>query len=383
VSKVGADRYEATVQRLRYADIGGDGNYRSLGSLLDAGVGNLGFGLVDLVDSQATNEGVRNLMSQLNPAGYVELANLGLSRVASVQGALANRLASSAVELMYAPAVDGEYTAWTTLYGAQEIRTGDVSKGVSGFDGSSAGNLTGVERQFGKLKLGIMGAAGTSNGNFSIASGRVNADSWHGGVYLQVPAARAVWDAGFSYGRADTTVQRNLGGLGSTSARMENPEYVLRFGLAMPLVAGSGKYSVVPSAHLIHSSYQGREFSEKQLGTGVEANMGRMNEHALVGRFGLEASRWLELFGRLGRFGLRVDWLHHFDLDGREADIALGASEARSRFVGARRSADAIQIGIVGKVALTDRMQLRLNFDQQNDSGRRNIGGSVSLEFRF
>jgi autotransporter-associated beta strand protein len=381
--QVGENRYDVTVQRRRFADIGGEGNYRAVGSLLDGGVGNPGFVLVDALDSQATIQGVRSVMAQLNPAGYVELANLGLSRLASLQGALANRLASSAIELVYAPAVDGEYTAWTTLYGAQEIRNGDVSKGVSGFDGSSAGNLTGVERQFGKLKLGIIGAAGVSNGDFSIASGRVNVDSWHGGVYLQVPAARAVWDAGLSYGRADMTAQRDLGGLGSTSARMENPEYVLHFGLALPLVGGSGKYSLVPSAHLIHSSYQGREFSENGLGTGVEASVRRMSEHALFGRFGFEASRWVELFGRLGRFGLRVDWLHHFDVDGSKADITLGASEARSQFVGARRSADALQIGIVGKVALTDRMQLRLNFDQQTDSGRRSIAGSVSLEIRF
>jgi autotransporter-associated beta strand protein len=383
VSKVGADRYEATVQRLRYADIGGDGNYRSLGSLLDEGVGNLGFGLVDLLDSQATSEGVRNLMAQINPAGYVELANVGLRRVAAVQGALANRLASSAVELMYTPAVDGEYTAWTTVYGGNETRDGDASRGLPGFDGSSAGNLTGVERQIGRIRLGMMGAAGVSHGDFTIASGRVSADSWHGGVYFQVPAARAVFDAGISYGRAETTVRRDLRGLGVTSARIENPECVLHFGMAIPIVGGSGKYTFVPSAHLIHSSYYGRAFSESQVAGGAEASVGRMTEHAYVGRLGLEASRWMELFGRLGRFGVRLDWLHHFEGGGREADIAIGASEARSRFSAARGAADAVQVGLVGKLALTDRTQLRLNFDQQTDSRRRSFGGGVSLELKF
>jgi autotransporter-associated beta strand protein len=383
VSKVGADRYEATVQRLRYADIGGDGNYRSLGSLLDEGVGNLGFGLVDLLDSQATSEGVRNLMAQINPAGYVELANVGLRRVAAVQGALANRLASSAVELMYTPAVDGEYTAWTTVYGGNETRDGDASRGLPGFDGSSAGNLTGVERQIGRIRLGMMGAAGVSHGDFTIASGRVSADSWHGGVYFQVPAARAVFDAGISYGRAETTVRRDFRGLGVTSARIENPECVLHFGMAIPIVGGSGKYTFVPSAHLIHSSYYGRAFSESQVAGGAEASVGRMTEHAYVGRLGLEASRWMELFGRLGRFGVRLDWLHHFDVGGRDADIAIGASEARSRFSAARGAADAVQVGLVGKLALTDRTQLRLNFDQQTDSRRRSFGGGVSLELKF
>jgi autotransporter-associated beta strand protein len=383
VSKVGADRYEATVQRLRYADIGGHGNYQSLGSLLDAGVGNLGFGLVDLLDSQATSEGVRNLMAQINPAGYLELANIGLYRVAAVQGALANRLASSAVELMYAPAVDGEYTAWTTVYGANETRDGDASRGLPGFDGSSAGNLTGVERQIGRVRLGMMGAAGVSHGDFTIASGRVSADSWHGGLYFQVPAARAVFDAGVSHGRAETTVRRELGGLGVTRARIENPECVLHFGMAIPIVGGSGKYTFVPSAHLIHSSYYVRAFSESQVVGGAEASVGKMTEHAYVGRLGVEASRWMELFGRLGRFGVSLNWLHHFDMDGREGDIAIGASRARSRFSTARGSEDALQVGLVGKLALTDRTQLRLNFDQQSNSGWRSFGGGVSLELKF
>jgi uncharacterized protein with beta-barrel porin domain len=303
--------------------------------------------------------------------------------VAVVQGALANRLASSAVELMDTPAVDGDYTAWTTVYGGNEIRDGDASRGLPGFEGSSAGNLTGVERQIGRIRLGMMGAAGVSHGDFTIASGRVSADSWHGGMYFQVPAARAVFDAGISYGRSETAVRRDLGGLGVASARIENPECVLHFGMAIPIVGGSGKYTFVPSAHLIHSSYYGRAFSESQVAGGAEASVGRMTEHAYVGRLGLEASRWMELFGRLGRFGVRLDWLHHFDVGGRDADIAIGASEARSRFSAAWGAADAVQVGLVGKLALTDRTQLRLNFDQQTDSRRRRFGGGVSLELKF
>ena len=91
----------------------------------------------------------------------------------------------------------------------------------------------------------------------------------------------------------------------------------------------------------------------------------------------------MELFGRMGRLGVRVDWLHHFDAGGREADIAIGGSEARSRFFAAPGSADAVQLGLVGKLALTDRMQFRLNFDQQTDSRQRSFGGSASIELKF
>ena len=108
-----------------------------------------------------------------------------------------------------------------------------------------------------------------------------------------------------------------------------------------------------------------------------------MTGHAYVGRLGVEASRWMELFGRLGRLGVSLNWLHHFDMEGREGDIAIGASKARSRFSAARVSADAVQVGLVGKLALTDRTQLRLNFDQQTDSRKRSFGGSVSLELKF
>jgi hypothetical protein len=34
-------------------------------------------------------------------------------------------------------------------------------------------------------------------------------------------------------------------------------------------------------------------------------------------------------------------------------------------------------------LALTDRTQLRLNFDRQTDSRRRSFGGGVSLELKF
>jgi hypothetical protein len=91
----------------------------------------------------------------------------------------------------------------------------------------------------------------------------------------------------------------------------------------------------------------------------------------------------MELFGRLGRFGVSLNWLHHFDMNRREGDIAIGASEVRSRFSATRGAADAVQVGLVGKLALTDRTQLRLNFDQQTDSRRRTFGGSVSIELKF
>jgi uncharacterized protein with beta-barrel porin domain len=89
------------------------------------------------------------------------------------------------------------------------------------------------------------------------------------------------------------------------------------------------------------------------------------------------------LLGRLGRLGVSLNWLHHFDMGEREGDIAIGASNARSRFSAAGVSGDAVQVGLVGKLAVTDRTQLRLNFDQQTDSRRRSLGGSVSLELKF
>jgi uncharacterized protein with beta-barrel porin domain len=388
------NQLDVSITRRTFASVGGAGNIGKIGGLLDAAVLKLGADIAAGNDNQvlATALGRLETLSSLsavsgalaiaNPAAYAELGNLSIGRVAGVQGALADRLSSLALGPVSGPENYGNgMTAWTSAYGSWQTRDAESSIGVAGYSGNTAGNVSGVEKRFGTVTLGISGALGSTSATFANSMGSVSTDSWHGGLYGQLPMEVVVLDAGFSYGQADSTVKRDIY-LGSTRSKIQSTEWVAQFGLSLPLRTDMESVTIVPTLHVMYTGYNQSAANEDAL-SGLEAKVGSASTNALLTKTGIQALKTMRVFGKPARLGASIDWLHNFNADRREVDVALGASAASARFQSSKAGADAIRAGLSGELGLTDRVWLRLNIDHQVQANQDTTNTRVSVGVQF
>jgi fibronectin-binding autotransporter adhesin len=403
-----------TIQRTPFATIGSTQNVAALGRLLDnsltvttGGVSSL----IDLLDTTAidTNGSLlgtsttRTLSTALsyasinaklqgiNPAGYAELANIGFDRLLDVQLGLVNHLRTLALPGLQSEK-DGDLYAWTSAYGGWTKRDSESSYGSAGYSSSNAGNLTGVEKRFGKLTLGLTGAVGSTSATLGLGMGSVTTDTWHVGLYGSSPveaSGRAVvLDAAFVYGSGDTTFKRDVSvtgvsGGGSTSAKATNSEWLLQFGAAVPFRTSDESLTVTPSIHLVLAGFNQNALSEGSL-NGLGALMSKKSDTSTAVRSGVQIAKLLKLANKETRLTASLDWVHSFDSDRRDVDIALtGSTGGSTKFQSSKAGGDAARLGLGGEMALTPRTRLRLNLDEQVQSNQSSTNGSVSIGVQF
>jgi uncharacterized protein with beta-barrel porin domain len=361
----------------------------SLGSLMD----NAAF----LASTNAAT--VAAALSALNPGVYAELGNIGLDRLRDVQAGLSNHIdmlaldtvGESSLSLAVKPgqsaaaAAIEQSRAWTTAYGGWGKRDSDSTVGSAGYSSNNFGNISGVETKVGALTLGITGAVGTSTANFESGRGKVTTDSWHTGVYGNVAAGVLVLDASIVYGQSDSLLRRSvdLAGGGSTSGRSQGSEWTGQFGLAVPLRTSEGSLVFTPSVHLLHSNVKQDALTETSL-NGLEASVRGNTTKSTAIRTGVQAAKITKLAGMGTRLTASLDWVHGFNADRNDVEIALvGAGSTTSRFQGSKTGQDAIRFGLGAEVALTERTRFRLNVDEQMRSGVRSTYGSASFGLQF
>jgi outer membrane autotransporter protein len=275
--------------------------------------------------------------------------------------------------------------AWTTAYGGWGKRNADSAIGSAGYSSNHFGDISGVETKVGGLTLGILGAVGTSTANFENGRGKLTSDSWHGGFYGNVPAGAFVLDASFAYGQSEGNLKRtvNVAGGGATTGKTQGTEWTGQVGVAVPFRTESGSLVVTPSLHLIHANVKQDGLTESSL-NGLEAVVKGSTTKSTAVRTGVQAAKITKLASKTTRLTASLDWVHSFQSDTSDVDIALqGAGVATSRFQGSRSSKDAIRIGLGAEVALTERTRFRLNVDEQIRSGMQSTYGSASLGYQF
>ena len=378
------------------------GNVSATGELLDRALkaDNVAVSnLIDQLDTRPTRAGVVSILSALDPGVYAELGNIGIDRLRDLQAGLSNHIdmlaldtvGESSLSLAIKPgqsaaeAAIEQSRAWTTGYGGWGKRDSDSTVGSAGYSSNNFGNISGVETRLGALTLGITGAFGTSTANFESGKGKVTTDSWHTGLYGNFAAGAVVFDAAFAYGQSESLLQRNvnvLGG-GATSGRSQGSEWSGQFGLAVPVRVDAGSLVFTPSVHVLHSNVKQDALTESSL-NGLEAVVRGNTTKSTALRTGLQAAKITKLGGVGTRLTASLDWVHSFDSDRNDVEIALsGAGSATSRFRGSRSGQDAVRLGLGAEFALSERTRFRLNVDEQMRSGVRSTYGSASLGFQF
>jgi len=403
-----------TIQRTPFATIGSTQNVAALGSLLDNSLTVTTGGissLIDILDATAltsaglslgTSSGtldravsyasINAQLQGINPAGYAELANIGFDRLLDVQLGLVNHLRTLALPALQSEK-DGDMYAWTSAYGGWTKRDSESSNGSAGYSSNNAGNLTGVEKRFGKLTLGLTGAVGSTSSTLGLGMGSVTTDTWHVGLYGSSPVEASgrsvVLDAAFVYGNGDTTFKRDnvsvtgVSGGGSTSAKATNSEWMLQFGAALPFRTSDESLTVTPSVHLVLAGLNQNALSEGSL-NGLGALVSKNNATSTAVRSGVQVAKLLKLANKETRLTASLDWVHSFDSDRRDVDIALtGSTGGSTKFQSSKAGADAARLGLGAEMALTPRTRLRVNLDEQVQSSQSSTNGSVSIGVQF
>jgi outer membrane autotransporter protein len=140
---------------------------------------------------------------------------------------------------------------------------------------------------------------------------------------------------------------------------------------------------LTPSLHVLHSNVKQDKVTESSL-NGLEALVNANTSKSTAVRTGVQAAKLTQLAGRPTRLTASLDWIHSFDSNREDVEIALsGAGATTSRFQGSRSGKDAVRFGLGGEVSLTDRTRFRLNVDQQVRTGVNSTFGSASFSVNF
>jgi outer membrane autotransporter protein len=198
-----------------------------------------------------------------------------------------------------------------------------------------------------------------------------------------------VLDAAFVYGNGDTTFKRDnvsvtgVSGGGSTSAKATSSEWMLQFGAALPFRTSDESLTVTPSVHLVLAGFNQNALSEGSL-NGLGALVSKQNATSSAVRTGVQIAKLLKLANKETRLTASLDWVHSFDSDRRDVDIALtGSTGGSTKFQSSKAGGDAARFGLGGEMAITPRTRLRVNLDEQVQSNQSSTNGSVSIGVQF
>jgi hypothetical protein len=334
------------------------------------------------------------------PKAFAEMYTLSLSRVQDVQKTVSDRLnllgtaitsVSEQEVLSLATGVGGEWNAWTNGYGTYRSKAANLAAGEGGSSVTAFGDVTGVERRFGRATFGMMGASGTATTQLNQPNSSVRSTSWHLGMYMSMPVGQRLFaDVSGFYGEAENVIKQNQlavnGGTFSMlpgRAFMETQEWLMQAGLGGQLAREGSRWSLVPSARL---AYTGMHFGKSRVeGVGPLGIKSDSKWNATVlSRLGMDIARE----GKLLRVPVRVTgtaaWVHDFMAESRELGVAWQGLEAGRWTVSSQRSvSDTLRLGGSIELGLGDRRTLRLYGEQEFLQGKNVFRGGINFTIGF
>jgi len=348
---------------------------------------------------------VIRVLDQLNPKVFAEVYSLALSRLQDVQKTVLDRLTllgtamttlGEAEVLNLATGQGSEWTGWTNAYGSWIAHQANAGLGEGSSSRSSAGNVTGLERRFGALTLGLIGALGTSSTQLNEPNSSITSESWHLGLYMSTPVVGRVFaDGGVFFGEGENVIKRTQTllktdeyGTPSTLSlsgrtRMMNQEWLVQLGAGAQLAPTGSKWSVVPTVRVAYAGVRQEGATESGAQSLGIVSHSKWNGTVLT-RTGLDISKE----GRVGRVPVRATgsaaWVHDFAVDPRRLGVRWqGVDSVPWMISSERRSADVLRLGASLELGLGDRRTLRLYGEQEYLQNTKILRGGVTFTIGF
>jgi autotransporter-associated beta strand protein len=390
---------DMVVQRISAESVGGYGSLLEVGRGVDLLLGTTQpefSALLTQMDALPTVEGVRAVLEQLNPMVYAEFFRLSVLRMQDVQKPISDRLnivggasvSGGGLEVLSAAAGGGEeWAAWTTAFGSGSDVEADRSRGFSGYSRSESGNVSGLERRFGRLTLGIIGAAASGGAQIALPNSKVSSDSWHVGGYASMPLTRRLFaDASAFYGETSSVINRTQQlptGVLSSRAKVFGSEWMVQAGFGMQMAAPGSSWSLVPTVRVAYAgSHQGAAREEGAGAFGIQTDAQSSGTFLL--KSGLEGAKEWRMGGVPFRASGNLEWTHDFDIDPRRMGLRWqGESASRWTLSSARGQADTVKLGAALEIGLSDRKTLRIygSHEFRRSGVTTHMGVSVNIGF--
>ena len=399
------------IERVPYRKIGAVGNRAEVGQGLDVSLATkdpLLWNVLDILDASQSQEEILRVLDTLNPKVFAEVYSLALSRLQDVQKTVSDRLTllgsamttvggvGGAEVLSLATGQGTEWTAWTNAYGSWSAREANPTLGEGGSSRSSVGNVTGVERRFGTLTLGWLGALGTSSTQMNNPGSSITSESWHLGLYMSTPVTDRIFaDGSFIFGEGENVLKRTQTlpttdefGTPSTLSlasrtTMLNQEWLVQLGMGAQMGPAGGRWSIVPTVRIAYAGVRQQKARESgALSMGIESESSRNG--TVLSRTGLDIARE----GRLGPVPVRATgsaaWVHDFAADPRRLGVRWQGVDAVPWMISSeRRSADVLRLGFSLEFGLGDRRTLRLYGEQEYLQNTKVLRGGVNFTISF
>jgi autotransporter-associated beta strand protein len=327
--------------------------------------------MVQLVLQRGLGEESLSALKALTDA-YAHLGMISRMRTQTVASTVDARLRTLGQEEQK----ESGLRAWTNAYNTQ-------LKGFGPYSSSITGDVTGIERTFGKLTIGVFGSVGTSRDRFMSMGGQGRSDFWHAGIYGSANLGDGWFtDAMAMVGSADNTMTQSLPGGGRRTSRFTSTEWLTSVGVGRAIETQSG-WRFVPNVRLLANGY--KRGATKETGGNVEAmSVGKTSESAILTRMGLEASK----AGKIGKIPVRfiatVDYQHDFNADSRRATSRLDGLDNPVSSNPSRRRRDAIKVGGAIEGQIGDGKTMRIYGEQEMGGGGSKVtrfGVSFGIEF--
>ncbi len=407
------------VTRLDYSEFGAGTNGKALGHYFSqhlpvSGSSNFAgpHGVLSAMDNADYAPEIANILTQLSPGAYAELARLQVRRAMAVADSIEDRVDSLVVRgggsaplsmgVKNAPTPTGstpnripeedtKWAAWASGFTNNARLDTSSSSGLGRVREKSVGDTFGVERHAGSAVFGLLGSNSWGKSRFEDPSMDVSTDSWHIGLYTIAPLGDITWDASLVYGMTTNDARRqvNLPGLvsGEYRAKFDSRDLQVSTGFAYYLTEPSSAFQAAPVLRLAYvNTHQEavNETPQNSANADYAAHVNAIKESSFLSKLGFKFSYATGSKDVAFSADASSYWLHDWTADATSGQAQLKGGSNYSFPVTSRKgSSDSALLNAGLQLTFSDRYTTRVSVNQELGGDRSETVGRATVGVKF
>jgi len=354
-----------------------------------------------VIQTDGSSAAMTRVLAKLTPAQVADQGRTGARIMTSVGQSVEGRISDIgqaatftgevSLKLGVAPSKSGGpgggnsdlWNAWTSGYNTNGGQKADSAGGSLGSSIHGNGATIGIDRAFGDLRIGVLGAGG-----FTRVSGdesRTDIDSWHLGSYVILPVHQLVLDGAFIAGMSDVDRKRsNLGA--SYKAGYDSKDLQASLGVSYNLMSAGGAFQTAPVARIGFMNYWQSAMNESITNgaPGLPTHLNSFTESQWITKLG-QRLRYAMSRGHL-EYALDASayWQHSFQEDPKAVGASfVGVQNSNYTVRGGKRSKDDAILDGGMTVTISDRHAVRVGATREFGGDQTSTTGVVTFSTKF